>query len=229
MITLIYLKGQNLWLQTFDPSTLLKTLSLIKQTFGNPPFLTLIPCQKPKHSPFKFHSSCTTLMSFNINKKKFLRTLFSSNKSCGCLKIKPSNVLEPSLKPKISIYQNQNKYPSSATSSATTDDDDKVLASSPVCEAKTIHHNNNTILKSGTKLIDSIAVEKESKDPYEDFRNSILQMILERKIYAERELEVLLECFLQLNAKCHHQVIVEAFMEICEEIFPKKLHIAVSN
>lgn len=156
-------------------------------------------------------------MSFNINKKKFLRTLFSSNKSCGCLKIKPSNVLEPSLKPKISIYQNQNKNPSSATSSATTDDDDKVLASSPVCEANTIHHNNNTILKSG------IAVEKESKDPYEDFRNSILQMILERKIYAERELEELLECFLQLNAKCHHQVIVEAFMEICEEIFPKKL------
>lgn len=48
-------------------------------------------------------------------------------------------------------------------------------------------------------------------------------MILERKIYAERELEELLECFLQLNAKCHHQVIVEAFMEICEEIFPKKL------
>ncbi|KAL5081950.1 hypothetical protein RYX36_010371 [Vicia faba] len=163
-------------------------------------------------------------MSFNINKKKFLRTLFSSNKSCGCLKIKPSNVLEPSIKPKISIYQNQNKNPSSATSSAsTTNDDDKVLASSPVSEAKTSHHNNNTILKLGTKLVDSIAVEKASDDPYDDFRNSILQMILERKIYAEKDLEELLECFLQLNAKCHHQVIVEAFMEICEEIFPKKL------
>lgn len=161
-------------------------------------------------------------MSFNINKKKkFLRTLFSSNKSCSCLKIKSSNVLEPSLKPKISIYQNQNKNPSGTTSSA--DDDDKVLASSPVCEAKTTHHNNNTILNSGTKLIDSIAVEKESEDPYDDFRNSILQMIFERKIYAEKDLEELLECLLQLNAKCHHQVIVEAFMEICEEIFPKKL------
>ena len=51
---------------------------------------------------------------------------------------------------------------------------------------------------------------------------SILQMILEREIYTETELQELLECFLQLNATCHHQVIVQAFMEICEEVFPKK-------
>ncbi|CAJ2660229.1 unnamed protein product [Trifolium pratense] len=156
-----------------------------------------------------------------------MKTLFSSNKSCGnCLKLQPSDVHEP----KISIYQNTNpsRLTSSTTNSREDNADKKVFASTTISKADTIYHNddtlNHSILKSGTKLIDSIAVEKDSHDPYEDFRNSIVQMILEREIYLERDLEELLECFLQLNAKCHQQVIVRAFMEICEEIFPKKFH-----
>ncbi|RHN56961.1 putative transcription factor OFP family [Medicago truncatula] len=160
-------------------------------------------------------------MSFNFNKRSLVKTLFSSNKSCGCIKIKPSNVLEPSQKPKISFNQNTN--PNTLTSPTTSHDantHDKDFTSTTISND---NNNNYRILKPATKLIDSIAVEKESKEPYEDFRNSILQMILEREIYSENDLQELLECFLQLNAKCHHHVIVEAFMETCEEIFPKKL------
>lgn len=144
-----------------------------------------------------------------------MKKFFKSNKRVGCNKLKPSNVLQPTLKHKISIYKNRNP------SSLNYED----FTSTTISEPKTTHHddyNNNCILKHSTKLIDSIAVEKDSQDPREDFRNSILQMILERKIYSEEDLEELLECFLQLNANCHHQIIVQSFMEICEEIFPKK-------
>jgi len=178
---------------------------------------TYYSSQNQNHSPL--------IMSFNFNKRSLVKTLFSSNKSCGCIKIKPSNVLQPSQKPKISFCQNTN--PNSITSSTTSHDantDDKDFTSTTILNDNGNNNNNNyRILKPGTKLIDSVAVEKESKEPYEDFRNSILQMILEREIYSENDLQELLECFLQLNAKCHHHVIVEAFMETCEGIFPKKL------
>jgi uncharacterized protein (TIGR01568 family) len=163
-------------------------------------------------------------MSFNFNKKTLMKTLFSSNKSCGCIKLKPSNVLQPSQKPKISIYQNKNpkRINSSTTTSCDGNAGDEDYTSTTISNDDK-DNNNYSILKPGTKLVDSFAIEKESDEPYEDFRNSILQMILERDIYSEKDLQELLECFLQLNAKCHHHVIVEAFMEICEKIFPKKV------
>ncbi|XP_061376289.1 transcription repressor OFP6-like [Gastrolobium bilobum] len=164
------------------------------------------------------------------NKRRLLRTL-----GCGCSKPKPSEVYEPIPKPKISIYKNKN--PSSLTPSTTSgdlsvddDDDDEHFTSTSISEADTHHDHNKNITtnknhgipKPTTKLVDSIAVEKESKDPYNDFRYSMLQMIFEREIFSEIDLQELLECFLQLNPQCHHQVIVEAFIETCEEAFPKK-------
>ncbi|TYG87981.1 hypothetical protein ES288_A13G258400v1 [Gossypium darwinii] len=64
------------------------------------------------------------------------------------------------------------------------------------------------------KIMDSIAVVKDSHDPYLDFRHSMLQMIEEKHIYSADELQELLQCFLELNSPCHHRVIVEAFMGI---------------
>lgn len=162
-----------------------------------------------------------------------MRALLKANGGCGCSKPKSSDVHEPTPKPKISIYQNTNPSSSSITSSTTSgdrndDDDDEYFTSTTISEHETTHHQNennkknNGMRKPNTKLVNSIAVEKDSRDPHNDFRDSMLQMILEREIYTESDLQELLECFLQLNATCHHQVIVEAFMEICEEAFPKK-------
>ncbi|XP_020203165.1 transcription repressor OFP6 [Cajanus cajan] len=159
------------------------------------------------------------------NKRRFMKALFKSKGSCGCSKPKSSEVQEPTLKPRISIYQNTN--PSSSLNSSTTsgdrngDDEDEVFTSTTISEPDTnLNHYKSNIMSA--KLVDSIAVEKESKDPHKDFRDSMLQMILEREIYTETDLQELLECFLQLNATCHHQVIVDAFVEICEEAFPRK-------
>nr|GMC54978.1 transcription repressor OFP7-like [Ipomoea batatas]GMC56091.1 transcription repressor OFP7-like [Ipomoea batatas] len=66
---------------------------------------------------------------------------------------------------------------------------------------------------------DSFAVVKKTDDPYEDFKISMLEMIVEEQIFAVKDLEQLLLCFLSLNSQHHHAAIVEAFTEIWYELF----------
>ncbi|XP_023518511.1 transcription repressor OFP6-like isoform X2 [Cucurbita pepo subsp. pepo] len=66
---------------------------------------------------------------------------------------------------------------------------------------------------------ESVAVEKDSDDPYLDFRHSMVQMILENEIYSKHDLRGLLRCFLQLNSPSHHGIIVRAFAEIWDSVF----------
>ncbi|CAL5385014.1 unnamed protein product [Camellia sinensis] len=57
------------------------------------------------------------------------------------------------------------------------------------------------------KVKDSFAVVKESVDPYEDFKASMMEMILAKQLFEERDFEQLLECFLSLNLRHHYGVI----------------------
>ncbi|KAM0980716.1 hypothetical protein COP2_014258 [Malus domestica] len=66
---------------------------------------------------------------------------------------------------------------------------------------------------------ESVAVEKDSGDPYLDFRHSMLQMILENEIYSKDDLRELLNCFLQLNSPCNHGIIIRVFTEIWNAVF----------
>ncbi|KAG6761885.1 hypothetical protein POTOM_035124 [Populus tomentosa] len=74
-----------------------------------------------------------------------------------------------------------------------------------------------------SKIIDSIAVVKYSDDPFQDFKHSMLQMVVEKNIYSRNDIEELLNCFLELNSPCHHSVIVQAFTEIWNEIISKRI------
>lgn len=65
----------------------------------------------------------------------------------------------------------------------------------------------------------AVKVVKKSEDPYEDFKISMLEMIMEKRIFAVKDLEQLLQCFLSLNSQHHHAAIVEAFTEIWYELF----------
>ncbi|KAJ8545843.1 hypothetical protein K7X08_018426 [Anisodus acutangulus] len=69
------------------------------------------------------------------------------------------------------------------------------------------------------KVKESFAIVKKSQDPYEDFKMSMMEMILEKQMFEKNELEQLLQCFLSLNGKHYHGVIVEAFSEIWETLF----------
>lgn len=69
------------------------------------------------------------------------------------------------------------------------------------------------------KVKDSFAVTKRSSDPYNDFRTSMVEMIVEKQIFGSKDLENLLQCFLSLNSITHHRVIIEVFTEIWETLF----------
>ncbi|CAN4083251.1 unnamed protein product [Withania somnifera] len=69
------------------------------------------------------------------------------------------------------------------------------------------------------KVKESFAIVKKSQDPYEDFKRSMMEMILEKQMFEKNELEQLLQCFLSLNGKHYHGVIVEAFSNIWETLF----------
>ncbi|KAF4350275.1 hypothetical protein F8388_017659 [Cannabis sativa] len=69
------------------------------------------------------------------------------------------------------------------------------------------------------KVRESFAVVKKSADPYEDFKRSMMEMILEKQMFEDKDLEQLLHCFLSLNSRDHHGIIVRAFSEIWEILF----------
>nr|GMD29283.1 transcription repressor OFP7-like [Ipomoea batatas] len=51
------------------------------------------------------------------------------------------------------------------------------------------------------KVKESFAVVKKSPDPHEDFKRSMMEMILEKQMFEKDHLEELLQCFLSLNAR----------------------------
>ncbi|XP_031115456.1 transcription repressor OFP7-like [Ipomoea triloba] len=69
------------------------------------------------------------------------------------------------------------------------------------------------------KVKESFAMVKRSKDPYEDFKGSMVEMILEKQMFEKQDLEQLLQCFLSLNTRQYHGIIVEVFSEIWEALF----------
>ncbi|XP_058206744.1 transcription repressor OFP8-like [Rhododendron vialii] len=69
------------------------------------------------------------------------------------------------------------------------------------------------------KVKDSFVVKKRSSDPYDDFRSSMVEMIIERQIFGARDLEDLLRTFLSLNSYHHHRVIVQVYTEIWDALF----------
>ncbi|KAL5056286.1 hypothetical protein RYX36_036968 [Vicia faba] len=134
------------------------------------------------------------------NKKNIMRTIFTTNGSCGsCVKPKAIQVHEPTLKPKNSIKQPKVTNPSSNTSSTTTSrdrnsavcsvDDSDEFSTTTFSEADTV---NNYSAPKQSPLMNTVAVEKDSQDPYHDFKHSMLQMIFENEIDSKDDLQDLL-------------------------------------
>lgn len=63
-------------------------------------------------------------------------------------------------------------------------------------------------------LADSVVVVKSSFDPKSDFRESMVDMIVEHKYFSWKALEELLACYLLLNSSENHGLILEVFEDI---------------
>ncbi|KAK1407499.1 hypothetical protein QVD17_39115 [Tagetes erecta] len=66
---------------------------------------------------------------------------------------------------------------------------------------------------------ETLTVVRWSEHPQDDFKKSMLEMILEKQMFEAKDLEELLQCFLTLNSRDHHANIVAAFTEIWELLF----------
>ncbi|KAL2899388.1 Transcription repressor OFP1 [Bienertia sinuspersici] len=84
-------------------------------------------------------------------------------------------------------------------------------------ELKRIGDNNEYVRKLKSRkpsLSDSFAIVKSSIDPHRDFKDSMVEMILENNLRGFKDLENLLACYLSLNCKEYHPLIVNAFEQI---------------
>lgn len=66
---------------------------------------------------------------------------------------------------------------------------------------------------------ESYAVEKSTRDPRGDFRASMVEMIVDKQMFAAKDLERLLRCFLSLNSPAYHSMICHVFSDICQTLF----------
>ncbi|KAK3007171.1 hypothetical protein RJ639_016563 [Escallonia herrerae] len=78
-------------------------------------------------------------------------------------------------------------------------------------------------LSSRRSLSESCAVVKSSKDPQRDFKESMVEMIMENNIRASKDLEDLLACYLLLNSDEYHELIIKVFKQIWFDITDIKL------
>ncbi|KAK7294843.1 hypothetical protein RJT34_17740 [Clitoria ternatea] len=67
---------------------------------------------------------------------------------------------------------------------------------------------------SRRSLSDSFAIVKSSLNPQRDFRESMVEMIVQNNIRTSKDLEDLLACYLSLNSDEYHGIIIKVFKQI---------------
>ncbi|GMJ13943.1 hypothetical protein like AT2G36026 [Hibiscus trionum] len=169
------------------------------------------------------------------NKKKLIMNTVSVSLGCSsCRKPKLTSFFNPKpklkLKPKSHSLHNYTSSSSSAkktTTHCSLSENETGASFSPSTDTAMYWDTDQDSTKCSMATVrgfghlggESLAVEKDSDDPYLDFRQSMLQMILEKEIYSKDDLKELLNCFLQLNSPYHHGIIVRAFTEIWNGVF----------
>ncbi|KAL9673087.1 hypothetical protein QQ045_029340 [Rhodiola kirilowii] len=68
--------------------------------------------------------------------------------------------------------------------------------------------------KKKNALAESLAIVKRSENPQEDFKQSMVEMIVEHQIRSTNDLEELLACYLSLNSDEYHDIIISVFKQI---------------
>ncbi|OMO94034.1 hypothetical protein COLO4_16554 [Corchorus olitorius] len=93
------------------------------------------------------------------------------------------------------------------------------INSPKIANRKIQSHGRKSVSSSSSSssrksLSESFAVVKSSFDPQKDFRESMVEMIMENNIRASKDLEDLLACYLSLNSDEYHDLIIKVFKQI---------------
>ncbi|CAL0306293.1 unnamed protein product [Lupinus luteus] len=101
----------------------------------------------------------------------------------------------------------------------------KVHVNSPRIERRKVHSHGRKIAPSSSSrrsLSDSFAIVKSSCNPQKDFRESMVEMIVENNLKASKDLEDLLACYLSLNSDEYHDIIIKVFKQIWFDFTEKR-------
>jgi uncharacterized protein (TIGR01568 family) len=79
-------------------------------------------------------------------------------------------------------------------------------------DRKAVKEENDSTIKEDSGP--GMAVVKWSSNPYTDFRSSIVEMVMERRIARVEQMEDLLGSYLSLNSPRHHPAILAAFEDV---------------
>ncbi|KAJ4971917.1 hypothetical protein NE237_005016 [Protea cynaroides] len=156
-----------------------------------------------KKEPTKFRRSSVKLEERN------------ANAAHGSLSVKVAR--DESVK----TVREQKPIPLPARRSSVSSPGLKLRANSPRIASKKIQAYNRKMMASATSsrprrksISDSVAVVKPSFDPQRDFKESMVEMIVENNIWSSKDLEELLACYLSLNSSEYHDLIVKVFKQI---------------
>lgn len=72
--------------------------------------------------------------------------------------------------------------------------------------------------EKGAFFSESFAIVKASFDPEKDFKESMMEMIVENNLREAKDLEELLACYLSLNSNNYHDLIIKAFEQIWAQL-----------
>ncbi|KAF5940530.1 hypothetical protein HYC85_021697 [Camellia sinensis] len=183
-------------------------------------------------------------MSNSNNMRKVRLNTVTVNLGCSsCQSPRLSNIFHPKPKSKTPTTYHHRKhtlfYHTSSTSSSDnanpphcadeqyTTTTTTTTDTTPLCQSDSDTESDIRSLRAvqgfGRICSKSVAVEKDSDDPYLDFRRSMVEMIVAKEIYSRDDLRELLNCFLQLNSPYYHGIIVRAFTEIWDAVFSLRI------
>ncbi|PHU04833.1 Transcription repressor OFP4 [Capsicum chinense] len=95
----------------------------------------------------------------------------------------------------------------------------KLRTNSPrITNCRKIQPSRKSVSSRRTSVTESFAVVKSSRNPQKDFRESMVEMIVENNIRASKDLEELLACYLSLNSDEYHDLIIKVFKQIWFDI-----------
>ncbi|GLJ13012.1 hypothetical protein SUGI_0203340 [Cryptomeria japonica] len=72
--------------------------------------------------------------------------------------------------------------------------------------------------EGSNKISESVAIAKSSYDPRRDFRESMVEMIMENDIRDAQDLKELLHCYIFLNSEEYHDVILQVFEQVQSDL-----------
>ncbi|WOL03511.1 hypothetical protein Cni_G12231 [Canna indica] len=162
-------------------------------------------------------------MSSSNHRKLRLRHQVVVDIGCNCRKPKLSSLFPSFSSSNATKHKPAGPFSSTTTSSSTACDspprnrsvEETNYSPLPADAAKRKRKKN----KEGRVARESLVVVKETSEPYSDFKESMVQMIVEKEIYGWDDLNDLLHQFLTLNSPRHHHVILRAFADLWSGVF----------